>query len=167
MEHRKSVLLAIGLVLFPIIVVLTIYPKQFIQMDNDYIVSDDLLWSISSQSLKNNEYYCEGWVIFPGIKQEYAVLEDKSIWLHDKNNDLFYKIKSQLPNARNYQINTILDDNIDYQSSFFNVSVDLKNLNLSENIYEIYICYQLHENNYLAETDYSIVNGYLVNRKDK
>lgn len=146
----------------PIFMIGYIYPQKIVQIyHKDYYISDALLWERYSQSLSDEQYEFSGWVVYPGEEQGYPVLDNKSIWLYNQQTEVFYKLKSQQSSVRDYSVSGKVDDGLDYQSSAFATNVNLKSLSLEDNIYEIYICYQLNGTNYLVKTDSVIKYGIL------
>lgn len=153
-------------ILIPIYLLFHIYPQKIMRIEgNDYVLCNDLIWGEFSHKLDKTTYSFEGWVVYPGIQQGYAVLDNKSVWLYETDTEVFYKLKSQQSSKRDKTISEKINDGIDYQSSIFSVSVDLGNLNLSQNVFDIYICYQHGGNNYLVKTNMSIDKGILINNE--
>ena len=155
-----SFILAITL---PLILLHSVYSKKiFLVKGSDYIVSTNLIWMELNQKLDKTKYYFEGWVVYPGIEQGYQVTDNKSIWLFDSETDYFYKLKAQQSSKRDSSISLKINDGLDYQSSIFSVNVDLKELDLENKCYDIYICYQHGGNNYLVDTNANIQYGELI-----
>lgn len=140
-----------------------IKPKNIIHMSNDYCIVDDLQYYINKQSLNDGIYYVEGWIIYPGKRQGYAVTDNKSIWLQNTVTKEMYKLKAMQSSKRDYSISKYFNDGTDYQSAIFESSVNLKELDIYNNDYDVYICYQYQGVNYLIKTNSRIVNGMLEN----
>lgn len=163
---RQKLLFTLGIslaIILPLLLVFFLYPKKISKVyGNDYVITDNLVWAVDSQSLDGTHYTFEGWVILPGIEQGYPVLDNKGIWLYDTSGYIFYKLDSQQSSKRNTAISSMIEDGVDYQSSCFQIDIDLHPLQIQDKCFDIYICYQWHNMNYLVNTNISLDHGKLI-----
>ena len=154
MKKKLLFIFYIFLFVIPFSLVIFIYPKNIYKIkEGDYVISEELSWSIYDIELNNGILECTGWILLPGQEQGYAVLDNKSVWL--KGEKTFYKLKSKSSSDRDATISNTINDGVDYQSAIFSSSVDISSL-LGEETYLIYFCLQHDGQNLIVPTNYYI-----------